>query len=230
MAVSTTAEVEDDRSGLAEKNSERGRQAQTFKVGDGKRRRSRSRSPIDRTRSLVEGHIPHDQDLVAANQDVCPDVQATRSEIDRTNLSNVKNADPACDKEQDLQDAIVDLPSNESHVNASQGIALPSFDEDVDAAVPSTSLPELPFGVSDDDAGSASDVSIGGLSMSDVPILERYGPLITDAPLTQFPPNRPCPTQDRISFDTEPDIQLSDEPFTIHRANGNIYTHEEDDD
>ena len=96
--------------------------------------------------------------------------------------------------------------------------------------MPSTSSPELVFGVSDDDAGSASGASIGGLSMSDVPIPERYDPLITDTPLTQFPPNSPCPTQDRISFDTELDIQLSDEPFTIDRASGNISSHEEDDD
>ena len=63
---------------------------------------------------------------MASNQDVCPDVQTTWSEIDGTNLTNVNNTDPACDKEQDLQDAMVDLPGNESHVNASQGIALPS--------------------------------------------------------------------------------------------------------
>ena len=103
-----------------------------------------------------------------------------------------------------MQDAIVDLQDSESHVNSSQGIALPSLGGDIDAAVPSTSLPELPFGASVNDAGSASDASIGGLSMSDIPIfiatIERYGPLITDTPLTEFPPNCPCPTQDRIAL------------------------------
>ena len=97
-------------------------------------------------------------------------------------------------------------------------------------------LIDLPFNVSDDDdAGSISDASLG-LSLGDVSaledVLDRYKDcLTTDIPLTQFSPNLPCPTQERVVFDNGPEnIQLSDESRILTRFCGNVSSHEEDEE
>ena len=87
-----------------------------------------------------------------------------------------------------------------------------------------TPLIDLPSFTSDEDAGSVSDASLG-LSLGDVSalddVLDRYKDcLTTDTPLTQFSPNFPCPTHERVVFDDGPESTLlSDESLIVTRFN-----------
>ena len=98
-----------------------------------------------------------------------------------------------------------------------------------------TPLIDLPSITSDENAGNVSDASLG-LSLGDVStledVLERYKDcMTTDTPLTQFAPNLPCPTQDRVVFDNGPEnTLLSDESFIVTRFSGNISSHEEEEE
>ena len=91
--------------------------------------------------------------------------------------------------------------------------------EDITSQEP---LIDLPSFTSDEDAGSVSDASLG-LSLGDVStleeVLDRYKDcLTTDTPLTQFSPNLPCPTQERVVFDKGPEnTPLSEESRIITR-------------
>ena len=98
-----------------------------------------------------------------------------------------------------------------------------------------TPLIDLPSITSDEDAGNVSDASLG-LSLGDVStledVLDRYKDCVTtDTPLTQFSPNLPCPTKERVVFDNGPEnTLLSDESFIVTRFSGNISSHEEDEE
>ena len=104
--------------------------------------------------------------------------------------------------------------------------------EDITSQTP---LIDLPSFTSDEDAGSVSDASLG-LSLGDVSsledVLDRYKDcLTTDTPLTQFSPNLPCYTQERIVFDDGPESTLlSEESLIVTRFSGNISSHEEDEE
>ena len=53
----------------------------------------------------------------------------------------------------------------------------------------------------------------------------------TPPPLTQFSPNLPCPTQERIVFDQRPEgSQLSEETRIVSRFCDNVSSQEEDGD
>ena len=53
----------------------------------------------------------------------------------------------------------------------------------------------------------------------------------SDTPLTQFTPNLPCPTQERIVFDEGPESTLlSEESSIVTRFCGNVSSHEEEEE
>ena len=99
---------------------------------------------------------------------------------------------------------------SESLVNATLHSAL---DQTVDSqdkvpasqdAMAQNTFLELPFFISDDNAESVSDASLG-LSLGDTSGLEdfidRYWDTVTTyTPLTQFTPNLACPTQEGVTF------------------------------
>ena len=99
--------------------------------------------------------------------------------------------------------------------------------------VPVTSqepLIDLPFSLSDDDAKSVSDTSLG-LSLGDLSgledIIDRYKDSVnTDTPLIQFSPNLPGPTQERAVFDQGPEgIPRSEESRFVSRFCANVSSH-----
>ena len=97
-----------------------------------------------------------------------------------------------------------------------------------------TQLIDLPSFTSDEDAGSVSDASLG-LSLGDLSTLEdvlhRYKDCLTTDTPTQFSPNLPCPTQERVVFDDGPDSPLlSEESLIVTRFSGNVSSHEEDEE
>ena len=104
--------------------------------------------------------------------------------------------------------------------------------EDITSQTPLIDLPSI---TSDEDAGNVSDASLG-LSLGDVStledVLDRYKDcMTTDTPLTQFSPNLPCPTQERVVFDNGPESTLlSDKSFIVTRFSENISSHEEDEE
>ena len=79
-------------------------------------------------------------------------------------------------------------------------------------------------------------VSSLGLSLGDVSgleeIIDKYKDKVNvDTPLTQFSPNLPCRTQERVVFDQGPEgSQLSEESRIVSRFCGNVSSHEEDED
>ena len=172
--------------------------------GNGKRHCSRSRSPVDRSRE--------DSDEVSAPQG-------------QTGLADTAIV-PAS------QNPVSEhLPSESAQlvhdpVQVSTEVQLTSRDPLID----------LPFNVSDDDdTDSVSDASLG-LSLGDVSALEevidRYKDCLnTDTPLTQYSPNLPCPTQERVVFDDGPEsTPLSEESRIVTRFSGNVSSHEEDEE
>ena len=170
--------------------------------GNGNRRRSRSRSPVDRTQNISDEASIHQDSLVPAT--TLPPSQNPVSE----------NLPPA------------PVQQVQTTVQVSTEDQLTSQDPLID----------LPFNVSDDDdAGSVSDASLG-LSLGDVSaledVLDRYKHcLTTDTPLTQYSPNLPCPTQDRVVFAQGPErTLLSEESLIFTRFCGNVSSHEEEEE
>ena len=85
---------------------------------------------------------------------------------------------------------------------------------------------DLPSFTSDEDAGSISDASLG-LLLGDVSTLEdvldrNEDSLTTDTPLTQFSPNLPCPTQERVVYSPK---HSHGYPINTIFAQPSLYTH-----
>ena len=152
----------------------------------------------------------------------------SRSPIDRSPDTPAEVSSPEVSESRPLADDTVP-PAHNQAVRSPDTVHGP---EDITSQTP---LIDLPSFTSDEDAGSVSDASLG-LSLGDVSALEdvidRYKDcLTTDAPLTQYSPNLPCPTQDRVVFDQGPErTLLSEESLIVTRFCGNVSSHEEDEE
>ena len=152
----------------------------------------------------------------------------SRSPVDRRPDTPAEVSSPEINESRQLADDTVPPAFN-------QVVRSPDAMHGPDDITSQTPLIDLPSITSDEDAGSVSDASLG-LSLGDVStledVLDRYKDCLnTDTPLTQFAPNLPCPTQDRVVFDNGPEnTLLSDESFIVTRFSGNISSHEEDEE
>ena len=185
-------------------------------------------SPVDTTLVLVDEETDRSKTRSMSKKSGQRERSRSRSPVDRSQDTPAVLSSPEVNESRPLADDPV--PPAPTQVLRSPATVHRSAD-----LTSQTPLIDLPSITSDEDAGNVSDASLG-LSLGDVSnledVLDQYKDYMnTDTPLTQFTPNLPCPTQDRVVFDNGPEnTLLSDESFIVTRFSGNISSHEEEEE